>query len=300
MHLIGHSSFFSISRVAVGIRYRMYGGELTGDNGAMIVLDMAEAPTNGGDFAAFGTYFATSGDHIAAVEVAGAWQNVIIDGSRDEETNMPAHPLRGFLKLVGGATLRDFRIHAYGDGDEGGPIVRGQGNLVGGTIVTGAGRGLDVVGDVSAVDYRSANKISVKVLGSVLRSSFRSGSPQQTDLNVSGTMEIEDGTGGVLVHSQPLFGHGDSSKWACGGAGGTAGLYLAAFAGDQMLVHCSVAGGRAAMSISSHHDAANLTGNAGVGRLAVVGEGTASAIGGELEATMVGTGGYFTVRRVAA
>jgi len=67
-----------------------------------------------------------------------------------------------------------------------------------------------------------------------------------------------------------------------------------------MLVHCSVAGGRAAMSISSHHDAANLTGNAGVGRLAVVGEGTASAIGGELEATMVETGGYFTVRRVAA
>ena len=54
------------------------------------------------------------------------------------------------------------------------------------------------------------------------------------------------------------------------------------------------------MSISSHHDAANLTGNAGVGRLVVVGEGAASAIGGELEATMVGTGGYFTVRRVAA
>ena len=66
-------------------------------------------------------------------------------------------------------------------------------------VVTGAGRGLDLVGDVSAVDYRSANKISVQVEGSVLRSSFRSGSPQQMDLNVSGTMEIEDGTGGVLV-----------------------------------------------------------------------------------------------------
>ena len=44
------------------------------------------APTNGGDFSAFGVYFATSGDGIAAVEIAGAWSNVIIDGSRDEET----------------------------------------------------------------------------------------------------------------------------------------------------------------------------------------------------------------------
>eukprot|EP01043_Picozoa_sp_COSAG02_P007179 COSAG02_NODE_211_length_28730_cov_5.599490_19_plen_307_part_00 len=65
-------------------QYRMYGGELTGDNGAMIILDMGDAPTNGGDFSAFGTYFATSGDNIAAVEIAGAWNNFILDGSRDE------------------------------------------------------------------------------------------------------------------------------------------------------------------------------------------------------------------------
>ena len=36
-------------------QYRMYGGELTGDNGPLITLDMGDAPTNGGDFAAFGT-----------------------------------------------------------------------------------------------------------------------------------------------------------------------------------------------------------------------------------------------------
>ena len=50
----------------------------------MIILDMGDAPTNGGDFSAFGTYFATSGDNIAAVEIAGAWSNFILDGSRDE------------------------------------------------------------------------------------------------------------------------------------------------------------------------------------------------------------------------
>ena len=52
------------------------------------------------------------------------------------------------------------------------------------------------------------------------------------------------------------------------------------------------------MSVSSYHDAANLTGNAGTGKLSVV--GAPSTMGGELLARMVGTGGYFTVRWVAA
>ena len=78
---------------------------------------------------------------------------------------MPARVSRGFLKLVDGATLRDFRIEAYGDADEAGPIVRGVGNLIAGTIVTGAGRGLDLVGTVAAVDYRSATKIALHVDG---------------------------------------------------------------------------------------------------------------------------------------
>jgi hypothetical protein len=282
-------------------QYRMYGGELTGDNGAMIILDMGGAPTNGGDFAAFGTYFATSGDNIAAVEIAGAWNNFILDGSRDEETDMPAHAMRGFVKLVDGASLRDFRIHGYGDGDEGGPVVRGAGSLAAGTIVTGAGGGLDLVGDVAAVDYRSANSIRLAVDGNVERSSFRQGDTRQSmTINVTGALEIDDGRGGILVHHHGLYGHGDATQWSCGGVPApSGGLYLAEFAGDQMLVHCSLAGGRAAMSVSSHHDAARLTGNAGVGRLSIVENGTSGTAGGAVRAEMVGTGGEFTVRRVA-
>lgn len=44
---------------------------------------------------------------------------------------MPRNVHRGFVKLVGGASLRDFRVHGYGDGDEAGPIVRGNGSLLG-------------------------------------------------------------------------------------------------------------------------------------------------------------------------
>ena len=225
----------------------------------------------------------------------------ILDGSRDEETDMPAHVKRGFVKLVDGASLTDFRIHGYGDGDEGGPVVRGTGSLAAGTIVTGAGGGLQLVGDAVGVDYRSANKITLQVNGSVLRSSFHQGDTKQAmAIDVTGNLEIEDGRGGVLVYQHALYVHGDAAQWSCAdGAGG--GLYLAEFAGDQMLVHCSLAGERAAMSVSSHHDAAKRTGNAGVGRLEVVATGKASGtVGGELKATMTATGGDFTVRRVAA
>ena len=48
------------------------------------------------------------------------------------------------------------------------------------------------------------------------------------------------------------------------------------------------------MSVSSYHDAAKLTGNAGLGKL----EPTIG-VDGALRATMMGTGDYFTVRRVA-
>ena len=214
---------------------------------------------------------------------------------------MPAHARRGFVKLVGGASLRDFRIHGYGDGDEAGPIVRGSGNLEGGTIVTGAGGGLELDGDVVAIDYRSANVITLNVNGNVQRSSFRQGAlTQPLKINVTGGLEIDDGAGGILVQQSALYNHGDVARWDCGEEAGAApGLYHAEFAGDQMLVHCSLAGGRAAMSISSYHDAANITGNEGVGKLSVVDAASNGTLGGELMATMMGTGGYFTVRRVA-
>ena len=118
-------------------------------------------------------------------------------------------------------------------------------------------------------------------------------------VNVSGGLEIEDGSGGILVYQRSLYGHGDAAQWLCGvGHLAAAGLYLAQFAGDQMLVHCSLAGGRPALSVSSYHNAANLTGNAGVGKLSVIATSDGTQEGG-LRATMMGTGGDFTVRRVA-
>jgi hypothetical protein len=166
--------------------------------------------------------------------------------------------------------------------------------------VTGAGGGLELDGDVVAVDYRSANAITLRVNGNVQRSSFRQGAvAQPLKINVTGALEIDDGTGGILVQQSALYGHGDVARWDCGeGAAAEAGLYLAEFAGDQMLVHCSLAGGQAAMSISSHHDAANITGNKGIGKLSVAAS-SIGTLGGQLMATMTGTGGYFTVRRVA-
>ena len=211
---------------------------------------------------------------------------------------MPANAHRGFVRLVGGASLRDFRIHGYGDGDEAGPVVRGSGSLLGGTIVTGSGGGIELQGDVIAVDYRSANTITLKVNGNVESSSFKQADLlQPMKINVTGALAVDDGRGGLLVYQAPLFGHGDVAQWSCGEAS-AAGLYLAEFAGDQMLVHCSLAGGRAAMSVSSYHNAANLTGNAGVGKLSVAASHN-STLGGKLTATMMGTGGDFTVRRVA-
>ena len=44
------------------------------------------------------------------------------------------------------------------------------------------------------------------------------------------------------------------------------------------------------MSISSHHDAANITGNDGVGKLSVIAS-SSGTMGGQLMATMMGNGG---------
>ena len=103
-------------KLATGVSltvFRIFGGELTGDNGANLVLDMEDAPTNGGDFAAYGVYFNTYGDHVASIAIKGSWNNVIVDGSRDEEDfKPPSNPSCGFIILDNGH-LRGFRISGY-------------------------------------------------------------------------------------------------------------------------------------------------------------------------------------------
>ena len=72
--------------------FRMYGGEMTADNSPNIVLDMGGcdpgtgcgAGQSGATFSSFGTYFAQSGDFMAAVQIRGNWNNVILEGNRAE------------------------------------------------------------------------------------------------------------------------------------------------------------------------------------------------------------------------
>ena len=153
--------------------FRMIGGEATGDNGPLVVLDMEGAPHGGGDFISTGAYFSTSADHVSAVQVRGIWRNVVIDGSRDEEDiKPPANPDCGFVKLANGH-LSVFRIHGYGDGDEGCPVLRGNGSVASGTIVSG-GSGINLTrGDMVDVDVLSGGLVRLAVNGSVKGSRWR-------------------------------------------------------------------------------------------------------------------------------
>ena len=51
--------------------FRVVGGEATGDNGPLIVLDMEGAPHGGGDYISTGMYFSTFADHVSAIQVRG-------------------------------------------------------------------------------------------------------------------------------------------------------------------------------------------------------------------------------------
>lgn len=153
--------------------FRMLGGEATGDNGPLVVLDMEGAPHGGGDFISTGAYFSTFADHVSAVQVRGTWSNVIIDGSRDEEDIKPADPDCGFVELASGH-LRTFRITGYGDGDEGCPVLRGNGSVADGSIVAG-GSGINITrGDMVRVDVSSGSTVRLVVNGSVEGCRWRS------------------------------------------------------------------------------------------------------------------------------
>ena len=103
---------------------------------------------------------------MSAVQVRGTWSNVIIDGSRDEEDIKPADPDCGFVELANGH-LRTFRITGYGDGDEGCPVLRGNGSVADGSIVAG-GSGINITrGDMVRVDVSSGSTVRLAVNGSV-------------------------------------------------------------------------------------------------------------------------------------
>ena len=121
-----------------------------------------------------GAYFSTYANHVSSVQVRGAWRNVIIDGSRDEEDMKP--PVDGdcgFVELANGH-LQTFRIHGYGDGDESCPVLRGNGSVASGTIVSG-GSGINITrGNMVDVDVLSGGTVRLVVNGSVKGSRWRS------------------------------------------------------------------------------------------------------------------------------
>jgi hypothetical protein len=262
--------------------FRLFGGELTGDNGANVVLDMAGAPTNGGDFAAYGVYFATAGDNVASVEVKGEWRNVIVDGSRDEEDNKPPAGAQCGFVILNEGHLVGFRITGYSDGDEVCPMVRGTGSLTGGSIVGRAE--INITGNVHAVQLTSSASLRLQVDGDVTLTTVLAN--DITTMNVSGRMEVTDGAGGVLVARTPL--HAGATSWVIAGDG----LFKASYAGDMILFYSTSAGGTRATSVVAAHSQANATGNPGTGRLDLIDGASA------LRATFVGTGDVFAVRRV--
>eukprot|EP00039_Didymoeca_costata_P031503 m.35076 g.35076 ORF g.35076 m.35076 type:complete len:526 (-) comp8828_c0_seq1:118-1695(-) len=277
--------------------FRLIGGELTGDNGPLVHLDMFNAPTNGGDFIASGVYYSTAGNNVSAIAVSGAWNNVVVDGSRDEEDEKPANADCGFIELKSG-TLRDFRIHAYSDGDESCPIIRGTGSLVSGSI-NGGGSGIFITGSMMSVEIKTANSnVKLSVVGSITTSSIRAPSLAQGYLHVTGDIDIDDGGGGRVVGYQPVYS--GSAQWMFPSktclaekpcfevVGSYSGLYDVGFAGDRMLLHSSEAGNDRFTTVVSYHKAKM----SGTGRLELLNNKT-------ITATFNGTGGYFTVRLLA-
>jgi len=197
-------------------QFRIYGGEFTGDNAAMIIMDMGDTAATGGDFFIFGAYFAVSGNNIAAVEVRGKWNNVIFDGSRDEETFLPAPSQqdRGFLRLADGGEgtqnrtmLNNFRIHAYSDGDELGEIVRGRGDLAAGTIISAGGKGIKLDGSMNGVELRTSNQAVLSVTGDCYDVALHGGSHkskshplgENPSISCGGRMAVVSGGSGAGV-----------------------------------------------------------------------------------------------------
>ena len=214
---------------------------------------------------------------------------MIIDGSRDEEDlKPPIHPDCGFLELLNGH-LHSFRISGYADGDESCSIIRGTGSLQSGTVVS-SGHGIRLNGSMAAVDVRTSSSVDLVVDGDVLRSSYRGSSIG--NISVSGQLELDDGTGGVLLSRSPLFQPGETTMFVFPDSELT-GLYEAAFAGDRLLLHSSRAGGVRRTSLVSKHDHQALSGNRGTGTVDLINTTT-------LVAAFQDTGGFFTVRRLAA
>lgn len=232
---------------------------MTADNSANIVLDMEGcypgtgcSPGQGGaTFSCYGTYFAQSGGWMAAIQVRGNWNNVEMIGNRAEficNDNKPGVDDSNcqFLNLQN-ATLNNFVLETYGDGDAVHNMIHGTGSINGG-IVSGSGN-VALLGDIHGVSFHAASRMNMSVEGSVIATSVQATRRWRTagsggysgrvagyaqdgfgTLNVTGEMEIDNGGGGPLVHR------------SVGGGSfliGSQIALLATYAGSSLALQCA-------------------------------------------------------------
>jgi hypothetical protein len=262
--------------------FRIDGGDFTGDNCGLLSLDTEGQPNAGCALHVAGSYFANTGDIMSAIEVRGTWRNVVVEGSRleDDGGGPPVQHLV-FLRLVNGALLQHFSIAAYGDGDATWPLIAGEGSLEGGALI-GHGEINITVGDMRAVDITSAERVRLAVGGDVLNVRARSRADvAAADVAVAGSLELDDGRGGVIVHIEAVAA-GGAASWAVDADG----LIEAAFAGTRMLLHASSGGGDRRADVLSFRDEP-------AGQLALNGLAVSASDKG-------GAGGLFVVRRLTA
>ena len=307
--------------------HRLFGGSISGGFAPGIVLDNLEArAANGnlaqaGDLLISGTYFWSVGQNFSAIELRGRWTNVIADAVRHEchfiapetatetafmaETTVGAQGTVGkagpgvatpFLRMTSGSILKHFRIHSYSDGDEGSPIIAGvnsslhAGSIIGHPEVILTGE----KSSMKQVEIRSDQPLKLTVGGDVtdctVRTNSNAAASSMVNINVSGSMSIDDGQGGVLLHSRTVSPEEQRSYIIV-----RSGLYSAAFGVDMLLLQCAVAAGAASCAQVSTHSGGSPLGGGGGGAL------TWSC--GELSCAIVGRAGpsaqRLEVRKVA-
>jgi hypothetical protein len=218
--------------------FRIFGGEFTGDNSALITLDMEDTPTHqfGTTVTISGTYFAGAGVHMAAVQVRGKWHNVHMTGNRFED--IPDNPSltgnRAFVELAGNNTmLSEFTLSTFGDcctTKSGTPVIAGVGKLESGTV-TSNGDVIITEGHVYAVTFHAGDSMQFKVNGDVGGVTIRS--VKGLTLNVTGVLDLDDGGGGWLIHQSDVASN-ETSVFVFGGAAGAAGMSGGDGAGDAL------------------------------------------------------------------
>jgi hypothetical protein len=248
--------------------FRIDGGEFTNDNSVGICLDMENAtsgsPKAGGSTVLVsGTYFASAGGHMTAIQVRGRWSNVHVVADRFEDipgdpNSPPTAGPRQFLELAGvDAELTSFSLNTFGDcctSGLGTAAVAGTGVLDGGSVNTdthvllGAGSAVNSVAFLFSGKihhHKSAGKssgVSLHVAGNLVGSSVMYSG--DLDLQVDGRLDIDDNRGGRLVHRSAAIEfrsqgvHAGAGGNLTLGAEGGSGLVQAVFAGTSLLLQC--------------------------------------------------------------